>query len=191
MDKIKINLFGESWSLKELELDETLQSKLLFRANQLNRDLSDLLLDLSFYEELNLPNLKSITDLPSTCIKGLRNTPKSQLEIWLNGKKILKIRLEPIFNQNTLFQLYHTHETIVDFKDLDQGIYVFEQEMGLIASYQFNTLKFCIDQLSFGLLKFKVIGQKIELLTDIFWCDKLLNSIYSDSLITSSSITKK
>jgi hypothetical protein len=191
LDKVKINLFGESWSLKELELNHELTSKCLSSAKKLNRDLPDLLLDLSFYEELGIPGIKSIADLPGTCIRGIQNTPKSQLEIWLNGKKILKIRLESLFNQNTLFRLYQTQEKVIYFEDLDQGIYLFEYEMGLVASYRFNIPKFTIDQLSFGLLKFQIEDLNVEVLTEVFFNTKLLVSTHSDTIITCSNCRKR
>lgn len=191
MDKVKINLFGESWSLKELELTDNLKSKIDHILSQSSEELSSLLLDLSFYEELGIPEIKSIADLPGTCIKGLQNTPKSQLEIWLNGKKILKTSLQALFNQNTLFKLYHSQETTINFEELGEGIYLFEQEMGLVACYQFTTPKFNIDRLVFRLLKFRMNGLYIEILTEIFWGDNLLISKRLDLLLTSSSCYKK
>lgn len=191
MDKVKINLFGESWSLKELELSNDLKAKIDPAISQSSDELTNLLLDLSFYEKLGIPEIKSIADFPGASIKGLQNTPKSQLEIWLNGKKILKISLKALFNQNTLFKLYHTQETTIDFEDLGEGIYVFEQEMGLVACYQLTTAKFNIDRLVFRLLKFRMNGSYTEILTEIFWEDKLLISTRSDLLVTSSSCYHK
>ncbi len=187
MDKVKINLFGESWSLKELEIDEPLRSKILWFSKELNRDINEFLLDLTFYEELNIPGIKSIADIPGTSIRGLQKSPRSQIEIWLNGKKILKIKSFALFYQNTLFKLYHTQETVVNFEDLGEGFFVFEREMGLVASYQFDTPKFSIDLLSFGLLKFQIEGEYYEFLTDIFFNNLLLESKHSDALVTSSN----
>lgn len=191
MDKVKINLFGESWSLKELEIDEPLRSKILWFSKELNRDINEFLLDLTFYEELNIPGIKSIADIPGTSIRGLQKSPRSQIEIWLNGKKILKIKSFALFYQNTLFKLYHTQETVVNFEDLGEGFFVFEREMGLVASYQFDTPKFSIDLLSFGLLKFQIEGEDYEVLTDIFFNNLLLESKHSDALVTSSNCIVK
>ncbi len=187
MDKVKINLFGESWSLKELEIDEPVRSKILWFSKEFNRDINEFLLDLTFYEELNIPGIKSIADLAGTSIRGLQNSPRSQIEIWLNGKKILKIKSFALFYQNTLFKLYRTQETVVNFEDLGEGFFVFEREMGLIASYQFDTPKFSIDLLSFGILKFQIEGKTHEVLTDIFCDNILLVSKHSDALVTSSN----
>lgn len=184
-------MFGESWSIKELKLSSKLTSKFLLCANQLKRDLNDLLLDLSFYEELNIQEIKSIGDLPRNSIKGLKNTPRSHLEIWVNGKKIIKIRVTDLLHQNTLFKIYRTKEIEVDFEDLGEGLYQFEYGMGLVASYQFTSPKFTIDQLTFGFLKFENKGVVIEILSEIFLYNKLLKSSNDDTVITNSNCIVK
>jgi hypothetical protein len=77
--------------------------------NRSANELDKLLLDLTFYEELNVPGIRSIADLPGTSIKGLLNTSKNQVEIWLNGKKIIKIKLLGPFkyHYNYLCTKYH------------------------------------------------------------------------------------
>jgi len=187
LDKVKINLFGESWSLKKLELDYDLKEKVNSLINRSANELGKLLLDLSFYEELNIPGIKSIADLPGTSIKGLHNTSKNQVEIWLNGKKIIKIKLKDLFHQNTLFKLYQTEESIVNFEDMSEGIYVFDNEIGLTACYQYTAENFKIDQLTFSLLKFQNDDITNEILTSICWKNQLLTSIRSDTVVTNSN----
>ncbi len=187
MDKVKINLFGESWSLKKLELDYDLKVKVNSLLNRSTNELEKLLLDLSFYEELNVPGIRSIADLPGTSIKGLENTIKNQIEIWLNGKRIIKIKLTDLFDQNTLFKLYQTEKTIVDFQDMTYGIYVFDNEIGLTACYQYTTENFEIDQLTFRLLKFQNDDVTKEILTSIFWKNQLLTPLRSDTVVTNSN----
>lgn len=191
MDKIKINLFGESWSLKELQLKNIPLSKFLFHANALKRNLNELLLELSFYEVLNIPEIKSIEDLPGIGIKGLKNTSRSQLEIWINDKKKLKIYLSALLSQNTIFELYRTEVIELNFEELSEGLYLFEYEIGLISSYYFISPRFTIDQLKFVFLRFRKQGSTIEILSKIIFNNKILESSHTDSSITYSNCNLK
>jgi len=186
LDKVKINLFGDSWSVKELEIDERVRSQINSIAYRLRREVSDLLLDLNLYDELRIPEIKSIEDFEGVRIRGLLNTPNSQLEIWINGKKILKIKLYDLYHQNTLFKLYETHETLIDFEGLAEGVYLFENEKGLVATYHLSSPRFSLNKLGFSLLRFIIDGNEYEILSDIFWENQLLYSKNMDVVLTSS-----
>ena len=88
MDKLKINLYGESWRLKKLQLNEELANKLIEAFSALKISIGQAVLDLEFYEHLNHPSLKGIEDLQFDEVGGLLNSHKGLVEIWFNGKKV-------------------------------------------------------------------------------------------------------
>jgi hypothetical protein len=117
---------------------------------------------------------------------GLINTPKSQIEIWFNSKKIKKLKLIEVFKQNTLFDLYYTTTINASFDDLAEGIYIIDYEIGLFGSYEKQIEEFSIDLMQFGLLKFKSNTENIEVLSEVFYNSELLISSKEDLLITRS-----
>ena len=183
MPKLKISLFGESWKLKHLEIDASLQERLLYTANAYNVPLSVALLDLSFFEKLNQPALHSVHDLPSTQIGGLCNTPKNQVEIWYSGKKVQKLKLDALFRPNTLFNLFNTSVTSANASTLEAGLYLVETEIGLIASHELEIPAFSIEKLNFSLLNFSKENTLVEVLSNIFYEERLLPIKRTDVLL--------
>lgn len=183
MSKLKINLFGESWKLKRLEIDQNLAFELAERCNNLKDNIGSALMDLSFYEALKYPKIKSIQDIPFYEIGGLMNNHQCQIEIWLNGKKKLKLNLNTLFRPNTLFNLYRTTNIEVKQKELEPGIYIIDNEIGLIACYELEIENFRLDEISFNLLSFIGESQKIEVLSNLFYQNNLIKLKRSDLLL--------
>jgi len=183
MPKLKVSLFGESWKLKHLEIDASLQERLLNNAKASNTPLSVALLDLSFFEKLNHPALNSLHDLPSTQIGGLCNTPKNQVEVWYHGKKVQKLKLDALFHSTTLFELFQSTLTTIESTSLEEGIYLIETEIGLIASYELDIPAFTIDALTFSLLKFYKDNTCIEVLSNVLYGEQLLPMKRTDVLL--------
>jgi len=186
MPKLKINLYGESWRLKKLQLDEELANKLIEAFTVLKISIGQALLDLEFYEHLNNPSLKSIEDLQFDEVGGLVNGRKSLLEIWFNGKKVQKLNLDSLFRPNTLFSLYNTRIFDIKKENLEAGIYLVENEIGLIACYELAIENFEIDKLRFNLLTFQSEFKKTEVLSELFYKDELLICKGSDVLLNES-----
>lgn len=186
MPKLKVNLFGETWKMKRLHIEESLLQKINLTCGKYSLNIAEVILDLTFYDLLNEPSIASVFDFEYTQVGGLMNTPKSQVEIWFNSKKIKKLKLIEVFKQNTLFDLYHTTNIDASFDDLEEGIYIIDYEIGLFGSYEKQIEKFSIDLMNFGLLKFKTNTENIELLSDIFYDEELLKSSKEDLLITRS-----
>jgi len=186
MPKLKINLYGESWRLKKLQLDEELANKLIGAFSALKISIGQALLDLEFYEHLNHPSLKGIEDLQFDEVGGLLNGRKSLVEIWFNGKKAQKLNLDTLFRPNTLFSLYNTSILDINKENLEPGIYLLENEIGLIACYELAIENFDIDKLRFNLLTFQSELKKTEVLSELFYKDELLICKRSDVLLNES-----
>jgi hypothetical protein len=186
MPKLKINLYGESWRLKKLQLDEELANKLIEAFSALKVSIGQALLDLEFYDYLNHPSLKGVEDLQFDEVGGLLNCHKSLVEIWFNGKKVQKLNLDSLFRPNTLFNLYNTRILDIKKENLEPGIYLVENEIGLIACYELIIENFDIDKLRFNLLTFQSELKKVEVLSELFYKDELLICKRSDVLLNES-----
>ena len=186
MPKLKINLYGESWRLKKLQLTQELANKLTEAFSVLKISIGQALLDLEFYEYLNHPSLNGVEDLQFDEVGGLLNSHKGLVEIWFNGKKVQKLNLDTLFRPNTLFSLYNTRILDIKKENLEPGIYLLENEIGLIACYELVIENFEIDNLSFNLVTFQSELKKAEVLSELFYKDELLICKRSDVLLNES-----
>ena len=186
MPKLKIYLYGESWRLKKLQLTQELANKLTEAFSVLKISIGQALLDLEFYEYLNHPSLNGVEDLQFDEVGGLLNSHKGLVEIWFNGKKVQKLNLDTLFRPNTLFSLYNTRILDIKKENLEPGIYLVENEIGLIACYELVIENFEIDNLSFNLVTFQSELKKAEVLSELFYKDELLICKRSDVLLNES-----
>ena len=92
MEKLRINVFGELFTLKRVVLNQMEQDYYELIAARLKQPLHLAVLDPFFYYHLKLNSIPSLDKLPCENFNGLMNTPKNQIEIWLDGKKILKLK---------------------------------------------------------------------------------------------------
>lgn len=183
MPKLKINLFGESWKLKRLEIDQKSIIEIAERCKSLNVNVGSALIDFSFWEELKNPKIKSIENIAFYEIGGLMNNRQCQIELWFNGKRKLKLNLNNLFRPSTLFDLYNISNTEIKKKDLEPGIYIIDNEIGLIASYELEIEDFRIDDISFNLISYIDENTKTEVLTNLFYRNFLLELKRSDLLL--------
>ena len=153
MQTLKINLHGESWTLKKFECSEEELNTCLKVAAKMKISLTQALLNPFFYYYLKIPTIPSVENLPGKKWSGLLKTPKNQIEILLNGKKISKLRIEDLNQEQLLFPLYNIHKTEILEKH-SSGIYVEQKAIGFIASYEIKVEHFTIDDLQFHLLQF-------------------------------------
>lgn len=161
MHLLKINLHGESWTLKKFECGEEDFTACLKVADKMKCPLTQALLDPFFYYYLEIPTIPSVEHLPGKKWTGLLNTPKNQIEIILDGKKIIKLHIKDLNQEQLLFPLYNIHKTEIT-ENYSPGIYVEQKAIGFIANYEIKVEHFIIDDLQFHLLEFndKLLLQK-------------------------------
>ncbi|MBC7439603.1 MAG: hypothetical protein H7250_06435 [Flavobacterium sp.] len=153
MQTLKINLHGESWTLKKFECCDNDLKECLKVAIKMKLPLVKALLDPFFYYNLKRPSIPSVEHLPGIKISGLLNTPKNQIEILLDGKKIKKLHIKDFNQEQLLFPLYTVHKTEI-IEEYSPGIYVEQKALGFIASYEIKLDHFTIDDLQFHLIQF-------------------------------------
>lgn len=153
MQNLKINLHGESWTLKKFECSKDDLNECLKVAARMKVPLVEALLDPFFYYYLKIPSIPSVEHLPGSKISGLLNSSKNQIEIILDGKKIKKLHIKDLQQELLLFPLYNIHRTEMT-KDYSPGIYIEERTIGFIASYDIKLDSFDIDHLQFNLVQF-------------------------------------
>lgn len=153
MQTLKINLHGESWTLKKFECSEDNFGECIKVATKMKCTLEEALLDPFFYYYLKIPTIPSVEHLPGKKWTGLLNTSKNQIEIILDGKKIKKLHINDLNQDQLLFPLYNIHKTRI-IENYSPGIYVEQKAIGFIASYEIKIEDFSIDELQFNLLQF-------------------------------------
>ena len=153
MQTLKINLHGESWTLNKFECSVEDYSECLKIATKMKLPLVKALLDPFFYYNLKIPSIKSVERLPGKKCSGLFDTPKNQIEILLDGKKIKKLHIKDLNQEQLLFPLYNIYTTTIT-ENYSPGIYVEQKAIGFIASYEIKMEEFTIEALQFHLLKF-------------------------------------
>lgn len=152
LQKLKVNLFGELFSLKRVNLNPIEQEYYELIATRIKQPLHQAVLDPFFYYHLKLNSVDSLEKLPCEMVSGLMNTPKNQIEIWLDGKKILKIKLDELNQDQYLIPLYNTTIAMVNNSKI-QGIFIEQKEIGFIGSYEFKTEKFDIADIQFEVIE--------------------------------------
>ena len=158
-NKLKINLFGESFRLMRIIVEKEQESHWNKIAARLHKPLQEALTDPFFYHYLNNKKVKSIEDITEVKTEGLINNSKNQIEIWYQGKKVQKLKIDELDSSLLLFPLYTVSRTkIVD--DLQSGIYVEQKEVGLYGSFEISE----ITDFNIGSLEFKLLEYKEKLL---------------------------
>ncbi len=153
MQTLKINHHGESWTLKKFECSEVDLNECLKVAAKMKVPLVKAVLDPFFYYYLKIPTIPSVEHLPGKKWTGLLNTPKNQIEIVLDGKKIIKLHIKDLNQEQLLFPLYNIRKTEIT-ENYSPGIYVEQKAIGFIASYEIKVEHFSIEELQFHLLQF-------------------------------------
>jgi hypothetical protein len=153
MHKLKINFHGESWTLKKFECSDDHLKECLKVAARMKLSLEKALLDPFFYYYLKIPAIASTEHLPGTKWSGLLNSPKNQIEIWYDGKKIRKLHITDINQDLLLFPIYNKNKVDIT-EDYSPGIYIEQRAIGFVGSYELNIESFNLEDLQFHLLQF-------------------------------------
>ena len=178
-NKLKINLFGEAWTLKRISISIEQKNDWEKIALKMNQSLCQAIIDPYFYYLLNEDTIQSINDLVLIKIGGLINNQKNQIEIWYKNRKVQKLKINDLLEELLLFPLYNTSVSRIN-PDYETGIYIEQKEIGLIGSYEIRINDLNINNLEFHLLE--VDGMII--LKNLKYQNQNLKSIKSDALIT-------
>lgn len=151
MQTLKINFHGESWTIKKFECSEEDLDECLNVAAKMKLTLKEALLNPFFYYNLRLPKIPSLENLPGKKIGGLLNSPKNQIEILVDGKKIRKHSFADLL---LLFPMYGVNRIPIN-DEYNPGIYVEQKAIGFIASYELKVADLNLEDIQFQLLEFK------------------------------------
>lgn len=178
MIKLKILLFGESQKLKKVELTSNQKQDWSIIAAKMKITIGEAILDPFFYHALNDERIKSLDDLDGECLEGLLNSNRNQIEIWLDRKKVQKLKINDLIDELLLFPLYSTEHRIKQTNE--SGLYAVRKDVGLIAQYETYIQKFNINN-----LKFKLVLANDDLLVEgIKYNDQNLKITKSDTVVT-------
>jgi hypothetical protein len=186
LPKIKINIFGEGLEIRQIQLDPETHQQWTEIALKKKQSLPALLLDPFFYYELKDNSISSLLDLNAKIISGVLDKPKSQIEIWFNRYKLLKLKPNELFNEMLLFPLYHIeNDENYSLDELEAGIYIIKKEIGLIASLelQIDSNRLEIDEFTFTTSVF----QNEQFLTEIKYQNQSLKHVKNDTLTTNQT----
>lgn len=183
MNKLKINFLGTGIEIKRILLPSDVLENWKGIINQ-KRTISEALLDPFFYYKLKDKKYTSLEDLPAEKCSGILNVPKSQIEFWLNRKKVYKLNTYELFDENVLFPLFNIERMQNPFIH-DKGIYIIQNEIGTIGTYELmvdsNTLN--IDDFIF-----EIDGsQNATFIKNIRYQNQNLEFIKKDTMITYQS----
>jgi len=154
-NKLKVNLFGESFRLMKIIVEKEKESHWSEIAARLHKPLEEALTDPFFYHYLNNKKVKSIEDITEVITEGLINNSKNQIEIWYQGKKVQKLKIDELDSSLLLFPLY-TFSLAKIVGNLQSGIYVEQKEIGLYGSFEISEISnFNIENLEFKLVEYK------------------------------------
>ena len=179
---LKAKLYGESYKIHRLHIEADNFSRFQEIVEEFGEPLEDALLNINYFNYLDIKEIKTIYDLKQSTYQGLINNEKSQVEIWLGRRRVIKISLENIFHQQTLFPLYQTQFNRINAK-LKPGLYLEEKEIGTIGIYETKIEYFEIDDLKFYLSDILFTGVNYQLLNEISYKKQNLQFIKSDTLL--------
>ena len=179
MEKLKINLYGESWKQLKIELTPDQIIEFEQKATFLKMPLHQALNDPFFYYKLALPKIKGIDNLKKQTKNGLINSTKNQIEIWFQNRKVQKFKINELNNALLLFPLFSS--SVIKWNpSQDKGYYLEQRELGLIGSYELMVNSFDLDQLHFQLFEYN----KVLHLENITYQQKKMILKKQDTLIT-------
>ncbi|WP_366186476.1 hypothetical protein [Flavobacterium ovatum] len=176
--KLKINLYGDGWSLKKIELESIQKEYFEQIAKRTNQTLHQAIIDPFFYPKLLLSNIQSHYDLKATTLFGLKDTNKNQIEIWYDGKKISKFKMADLSPEYSIFPTYNSKVTLGE-EEQKIGIYIEEFETGKIGSYEIEITDLNLENICFHLFKYDTF----LLLHQISYKDSILKIKNRDTLI--------
>jgi len=181
--QIKVKLYGESFRIHSLKIEEDCLEQFQRTADLLKEPLGEAVLNISFFKKLNINKYQSIQDIISYSFGGLINNFKSKIEIWQGRKCVEKLNMDSLVNSNTLFPLYVINKTTTTFNTADRNVLI-EKEVGLIGQYEVNRNDFKIDLLKFDVSEVSYLNEVYQLLVAINYNSEEISPKKQDTLIT-------
>ena len=183
MNKLKINFLGTGIEIKRILIPADVLDNWKTILNQ-KRTITDALLDPFFYYKLKDKKYTDLEDLPSEKCAGILNANKSQIEFWFNRKKVYKLYTHELFNENVLFPLFNVERRQDPFIN-EKGIYIIQNEIGTIGSYELmiNSEALNIDDFIFEVDS----NQNNTFIKNIRYQNQNLEFIKKDTMITYQS----
>ncbi|MBK6834259.1 MAG: hypothetical protein IPG89_08310 [Bacteroidetes bacterium] len=185
-DEVVINLIGTGYDINIGAFPSKIKAKLGDEKMNFN-----LLFDLDFYRKNQFKKndlgklIYSWKDINSkNNYIGANLCERSQLEIWINGKRKKTLKLIDFFNDALLFPLYNISESLIDSSINGEQLIIGHQLKGLIAKYTFKTKKFNLDSLQFSILSFQHIESNYKILFKLIYKDSVLKVNLSDTVVT-------
>lgn len=176
--KLKINVFGELWTLKKVALSPIEFEYFNSIATGMNLTLHQALIDPFFYPKLKLEKTQSFSDLKGNVISGITNHNSNQIEIWHEGHKE-KFWVTNLKN-TSLFPTYQVKFEHLN-NTLTNGIYIETMEFGKIGSYEITLDSYKRENLEFCFLNY---GETLLLQNKFQYNGKYLSKKKNDSVIT-------
>ena len=182
MPKIKINIFGEGIEIRRLYLPDDIVVNWKELAKKKHSSLSDKIIDPFFFHDLKNSKYKSIDDITSQSISGMLDSPKNQLEIWFDRKKVMKWYASELFNEMVLFPLFQIRKEVLA-DEFESGIIIQQKERGLLATLELyiEEERLNLDDILFTIKN----GLGFNFLTDITHKSSVFKFMKKDTLITS------
>lgn len=180
MNKLKINFLGTGIEIKRILLPVDVLENWKGIINS-KKTITEALLDPFFYYKLKDKKYMSLEDLPSEKCSGILNAPKSQIEFWLNRKKVFKLNTHEIFNENVLFPLFNIEKIQSPFIH-SKGIYILQNDIGIIGTFELmvNSEALNIDNFTFEIDNF----QNTTFIKNIRYQNQNFKLIKKDTIIT-------
>ncbi|OMP32265.1 hypothetical protein [Mangrovimonas sp. DI 80] len=180
---LRIKLYGESFKIHKLKIDDKDYRKCQSVAEILKQPLEMALINIDFFRLLNHPDLSSINDFIEKTFGGLINNPKNSIEITWGRKRVAKFTINDLLFSNTLFPLYNANIYQVDTENMLSGIYLMEREIGLIGQYETVASNFKFDHLQFHLTKSNFQNTALELLNFVTFNGSRMHISKTDCLL--------
>lgn len=183
MVSVKINFIGTGCLLINQSNNGNLFTELRQTANQLHASFEQSFFDADFFKKLKNKNYKSIYDFGNISkIYGLTNSPRSFIEVRINGKKKRNIFFKDFEEKWNLFPDFNLHlenQTI----EAPEFFTLTEMYIGTISSYQFVTERFDFDKLHFYLKTINCGGATYQILNELNYDNTLLPKPFSDCVV--------
>ena len=181
---VKVRLYGESFKIHALNLNKNNLNNFMAVSKKLNEPLEEALLDIHFYKKLNINGFNSIVNLIQFSYGGLINNRKSKIEIWKGRRCLQKLKLEDLFNSNTLFPLFNVNKRNVKL-ELKNNIFLIEKEIGLVGEFIIQDENFNINYLRFNVSNIQYLTENHSLLLSLSYKEKKIKVAKSDVLVIS------
>lgn len=181
--KVLIRFYGESFKIHALQIKNEYPEQFYEVAAKLGEPLEEALLNINFFNKLNIKGIVSIQDLIKNTFGGMVNNSKAHIEIWHGRKVLQKLNLDDLFYPKTLFPLFNVHLERVNLR-LQNGIFLIEKEVGLIGQYEIDLIEFDIYKLKFFISEVLYLKTNYQLLLSINYDSEPLQIKKSDTLVT-------